>query len=151
MESDDLMGATMQPNHNAPPRQRPGEGPRQLGGRTLARQKLIAMRRRARRIRRLVAGLAAATFAAAFLTVYVQLASGHDPALSAAAKRSSTSGSSTSATHQSSASGRESSSSSASGRESSSSSAGGGESSTSSQSGGGESSSGPSAVTTAQS
>jgi len=124
----------MQPNHNAPPRQRSGEGPGQLGGRALARQKLIAMRRRARRIRRLVAGLAAATFTAAFLAVYVQLASGHDPALSAAAKRSNTG-----ATHQSSAS------------ESSSSSSSGGESSASSPSGNGESSSGPSAVTTAQS
>jgi hypothetical protein len=97
MESDDLIGATMQANHNAPPRQRFAEGPGQLGGRALARQKLIAMRRRARRIRRVVAGLAAATFAAAFLAVYVQLASGHDPALQAAARRSSTS-----ATHQSS-------------------------------------------------
>ena len=136
MESDDLMGATMQPTHNAPPRQRSGEGPGQLGGRALARQKLIAMRRRARRIRRLVAGLAAATFTVAFLAIYVQLASGHDPALSAAAKRSSTSGA-----HQSSASARESSSSSSSG----------GESSASSRSGSGKSSSGPSAVRTAQS
>ena len=125
----------MQPHHNEPPRRRPGPGPAQLGGRALARQKLIAMRRRARRIRRLVAGLAAATFTAAFLAVYVQLASGHDPALSAAAKRGSTS-----ATRESSAS--------ATGE----SSAGApGESSAATPSGSGESSSGPSAVTTAQS
>jgi hypothetical protein len=45
------------------------------------------MRLRARRIRQTVAGLAVALFSAAFLTVYVQLASGHDPALTAAAKR----------------------------------------------------------------
>jgi len=77
----------MQPNHNPSPQRRSGQRPGQLGGSALARQKLIAMRRRARRIRRLVAGLAAATFIAAFLAVYVQLASGHDPALSAAAKR----------------------------------------------------------------
>jgi hypothetical protein len=133
MESDDLMGATMQAHHNLPPRRSSGPGPAQLGGRALARQKLIAMRRRARRIRRLVAGLAAATFTAAFLAVYVQLASGHDPALSAAAKRSSTS--TTQRTRG----------------ESSSSSSSGGESSASSPSGSGESSSGPSAVTTAQS
>ena len=44
------------------------------------------MRRRARRIRRAVAGSAAALFVAAFLGVYVQLASGHDPALDSAAK-----------------------------------------------------------------
>jgi uncharacterized membrane protein YgcG len=137
MESDDLMGATMQPHHDAPPRRRSGPSPGQLGGRALAQQKLFAMRRRARRIRRLVAGLTAATFTAAFLVVYVQLASGHDPALSAAAKRSSTS-----ATQQT----RGESSSS-----SSSSSVSGGESSASSSSGSAESSSGPSAVTTAQS
>ena len=136
MESDDVMGVTMQPDDNAPQRRRSGQGPGQLAGRAIARQKLLAMRRRARRIRRVVAGLAAATFTAAFLAVYVQLASGHDPALSAAAKRSSTG-----ATHQSSASARESASSSASG----------GESSASSSSASEESSSGPSAVTTAQS
>ena len=45
------------------------------------------MRRRARRIRRSVAGLAATVFIGVFLVVYVQLASGHDPALVAAAAR----------------------------------------------------------------
>ena len=46
-----------------------------------------ALARRVRRIRRSVAGLALATFTAAFLTIYVQLASGHDPALTANSKR----------------------------------------------------------------
>jgi hypothetical protein len=46
-----------------------------------------AIRRRTRRIRRSVAGLAVALFSAAFLVVYVQLASGHDPALVANASR----------------------------------------------------------------
>ena len=125
----------MQPDDSAPQRRRSGQGPGQLAGRAIARQKLLAMRRRARRIRRLVAGLAAATFTAAFLAVYVQLASGHDPALSAAAKRGSTS-----ATRQSSASAT---------RESSASATG--ESSAGTPSGSRESSSAPSAVTTAQS
>jgi hypothetical protein len=43
-----------------------------------------------RRIRRSVALFAAALFSAAFLMVYVQLASGHDPALVADARRAST-------------------------------------------------------------
>ncbi|MCW3019172.1 MAG: hypothetical protein JWN10_1480 [Solirubrobacterales bacterium] len=46
-----------------------------------------AIRRRTRRIRRSVAILAVALFAAAFLLVYVQLASGHDPALVANARK----------------------------------------------------------------
>jgi hypothetical protein len=57
------------------------------------------MRVRAQRIRRTVAGLALALFVAAFLGVYVQLASGHDPALDAAAKRQA-SVSSTSTSHK---------------------------------------------------
>jgi hypothetical protein len=48
------------------------------------------MRRRARRIRRAVVALTAALLCSAFLFLYVQLASGHDPALSAKAKRSAT-------------------------------------------------------------
>jgi hypothetical protein len=48
------------------------------------------MRRRARRIRRSVAAFSATLFAVAFMVVYVQLASGHDPALLADAKRAST-------------------------------------------------------------
>jgi hypothetical protein len=53
----------------------------------LADSRRQAMRLRARRIRQGVAGLALALFSAAFLTVYVQLASGHDPALVAATNR----------------------------------------------------------------
>jgi hypothetical protein len=45
------------------------------------------MRRRTRRIRRSVAAFSATLFAVAFMVVYVQLASGHDPALVADAKR----------------------------------------------------------------
>ncbi len=45
------------------------------------------IRRRARRIRRSVAALAVTLFAVAFLVVYVQLASGHDPALVANAEK----------------------------------------------------------------
>jgi hypothetical protein len=48
------------------------------------------MRRRAHRIRRSVAAFSATVFAAAFMVVYVQLASGHDPALVADAKRART-------------------------------------------------------------
>jgi hypothetical protein len=56
--------------------------PEQLSARTLARERRDALRRRTRRIRRTVAGLATSLFCAAFLGIYVQLASGHDPALS---------------------------------------------------------------------
>src|SRR5207245_2686088 len=62
--------------------------PEQLRARMLARSRVAAMRSRARRIRGSVVGLTAALFTAVFLAVYVQLASGHDPALSAAGKRS---------------------------------------------------------------
>ena len=55
----------------------------------LARRHRDALHRRARRIRRSVAGLAMTLFMCAFLVVYVQLASGHDPALVAAARRGS--------------------------------------------------------------
>jgi hypothetical protein len=63
--------------------QRPAYTPEQLTARAAARSKRAAMHRRVRRIRRYVAGLAASLFSVAFLVVYVQLASGHDPALSA--------------------------------------------------------------------
>jgi hypothetical protein len=53
----------------------------QLRARALAGNRREAMRLRARRIRRAVAGLAVTLFVTAFLIVYVQLASGHDPAL----------------------------------------------------------------------
>src|SRR4051794_26306339 len=94
----------------------------QLNARALAKGRRAAMLRRARRIRRAVVGLVAALFSAAFLAVYVQLASGHDPALStrqnatpATVVQSSTSSSSPSS------SGEEASGTSASGSESSSS------------------------------
>jgi hypothetical protein len=58
---------------------------------TLADERRRAiLRRRVRRIRRSVSLFAAALFCAAFLMVYVQLASGHDPALVADARRAST-------------------------------------------------------------
>ena len=56
--------------------------PDKLDPKTLARIRRDAMRLRARRIRRSVTGLALALFTAAFVGIYVQLASGHDPALS---------------------------------------------------------------------
>jgi cytoskeletal protein RodZ len=56
----------------------------------LADSRRAMLRARARRIRRSVALFAAALFSAAFLMVYVQLASGHDPALVADARRAST-------------------------------------------------------------
>src|SRR5437764_11443508 len=56
--------------------------PQRLDARTLARAKREALRRRTRRIRRSVLGVAAVAFVTAFLIIYVQLASGHDPALS---------------------------------------------------------------------
>jgi hypothetical protein len=53
----------------------------------VARRRKAALRERARRIRVTVASLSATLFVTAFLVVYVQLASGHDPALSADSKR----------------------------------------------------------------
>lgn len=77
----------------------PAPSPRQRDAKALATSRRDAMLRRARRIRRTVAALAATLFATAFLIVYVQLASGHDPALLAnAAKRRATSTSVTSST-----------------------------------------------------
>jgi hypothetical protein len=59
--------------------------------RALAGDRRAELHRRARRIRRSVGAVAAALFVALFLIVYVQLASGHDPALSASSKARSTS------------------------------------------------------------
>jgi uncharacterized membrane protein len=99
----------------------------------LARGHREAIRRRTRRIRRSVAALAVTLFAVAFLVVYVQLASGHDPALVAnAAKRAASAGGGSETI--SSATGEASGESSASGNE-----------------GGSEESSGASALTTSQS
>ncbi|HEY1834840.1 MAG TPA: hypothetical protein VGG08_10405 [Solirubrobacteraceae bacterium] len=47
----------------------------------IARRRKAALRERARHIRVIVASLSATFFVTAFLVVYVQLASGHDPAL----------------------------------------------------------------------
>jgi hypothetical protein len=54
--------------------------------RALAAGRRAELLRRARKIRRAVAAGATALFIAVFLVVYVQLASGHDPALSASSK-----------------------------------------------------------------
>ncbi len=117
----------------------------QLDARALARTRLEAMRRRTRRIRRSVAGLALALFAASFTIVFVQLASGHDPSLVANARKRAAAASATSSAGGESASGESSSvgESSATGESSSASESGFSES--------GESSTGASAVTTSQS
>ncbi len=52
-------------------------------GRALVRERLAARKRRIRRLGRTVAGTSAAVFAAVWLVIYAQLASGHDPALTA--------------------------------------------------------------------
>lgn len=80
----------MQPKDSNTPAH-PEADTRALDGKALARAKRERMRRRTGRIRRTIAASAATLFAAAFLGVYVQLASGHDPALLAASKRTSTS------------------------------------------------------------
>ena len=67
--------------------EQPSPDQSKLRARAVARGRVEAMRRRASRIRRSVAAATIALFVAAFLGVYVQLASGHDPALDAAAKR----------------------------------------------------------------
>jgi hypothetical protein len=64
---------------------------RRLDAKALASSRREAMRSRALRIRRSVATLTAALFVATFLVIYVQLASGHDPALTAGKRRTSTS------------------------------------------------------------
>jgi hypothetical protein len=53
-----------------------------------ARRRLAAARRRTRALRRRVAAGAAAVFMALFATVYVQMASGNDPVLTAFSARS---------------------------------------------------------------
>jgi hypothetical protein len=115
----------------------------QLDARALARRHRAALRQRTLRIRRSVAGLALALFAAAFLIVYVQLASGHDPALVAnAARRAEANPGAAGDSSTTSTSGESTTSSSSSGSETSS---------ESSSPESGESSAGASAVTTSQS
>ena len=133
----------MQPNDSDTPPEQPGASARAIDGRALAKAKREQMRLRAGRIRRTIATGAAGLFATAFLGIYVQLASGHDPALVAAAARSAGAATcATASTSSSSATGEEATSSSG-----ESSSTPSGESSSSSES---EASS-PSSVTTSQS
>jgi len=66
---------------------RPAPGRERTDARALAAARRERMQIRARRIRRTVIGTSLALFLAAFLAVYVQLASGHDPALVGAAHR----------------------------------------------------------------
>ncbi|HEX3518610.1 MAG TPA: hypothetical protein VHT29_06210 [Solirubrobacteraceae bacterium] len=73
------------PENRTPPA--PHSDPQQLDPTALARSRREGMLLRTRKIRRSVAGLALGLFTAAFLAVYVQLASGHDPALTANAER----------------------------------------------------------------
>jgi hypothetical protein len=59
--------------------------------RRLGRQKLAARRKRTSQIRTTVAGAAVTVFVASFSTIYVQLASGNDPALTSSKATSATS------------------------------------------------------------
>jgi hypothetical protein len=58
-----------------------------MDAKALARARRDALRARTRRIRHTVAGLAVTLFVLVFAVVYVQLASGHDPALVANARK----------------------------------------------------------------
>jgi type IV secretory pathway TrbL component len=124
--------------------------------RAQAQQRLGAMRARAGRIRHAIAALAAVLFVCAFLVIYVNLVSGHDPALAAAAKRKAATSSKSSLRARTSSSKTPAAATTSSAAESgssegsstgSSSGASGSESAASS----GSSSSSPSAVTTSQS
>lgn len=138
----------------APGQRRPGPAGSRGDARALAHSHRLSMRRRTRRIRRSIAALAVTLFTVAFATVYVQLASGHDPALVANADKRATAAKASQSSSASSGTSRTS-------TESSATSAGSGESSGTSEetSSGGEGtsassaeeSSGPSAVTTSQS
>ncbi len=128
----------------------------QAAARRLGRRRRAEMLTRAKRIRIAVATLAASLFVAAFAVVYVQLASGHDPALVADAKRAQTSrgaAAGSNSTTSKAAATETSSGESSSGSGESSVSASGESSSTGSSSGESSSSesSSPSAVTTRQS
>jgi hypothetical protein len=69
------------------PGRRTPHAPEKEHAMALAQERRQAILVRARRIRRSVAALTATLFSVAFLVVFVQLASGHDPALVANAKR----------------------------------------------------------------
>jgi hypothetical protein len=111
-------------------RRRPAEERRGMDAKALARARGDALRVRTRRIRRSVAGLTVTLFVLVFGIVYVQLASGHDPAL-VARKTSSTAEAGT--------------------REATGATEATGSTEASSASGAGEEASSPSAVTTSQS
>jgi hypothetical protein len=66
------------------------DSPARMDARALARARRDALRARTRRIRHAVAGVAATLFVLVFAVVYVQLASGHDPALVANARKHAT-------------------------------------------------------------
>jgi hypothetical protein len=83
-ETTSEIGSKMPDNSTS---SEPHSDPQRLNPKSLARSRREAMRLRTRKIRRSVAGLALSLFTAAFLAVYVQLASGHDPALTANAER----------------------------------------------------------------
>jgi hypothetical protein len=141
----------MDPHPPIPAPGTPGRGEtEQRRARALANNRRTAMLLRMRRIRRSVAAATLAVFTAAFLTVYVQLASGHDPALSktTGSGTSSSSGQVLSSATQS--TGASSSASSESSSASSESSSAGSESSSGSGESSSESSS-PATVTTKQS
>lgn len=114
----------------------------------LAREHRDAIRRRGRRIRRSIATVAVTLFAAAFLVLYVQLASGHDPALVANAEKRAVS---TSVSRQSSSPAATSSSSTETSSASEASSATETSEASESTASSSETSSGPSAVSTSQS
>ena len=80
---------TPQEQHDDTQRGPAAPAPEQLRARAIAQGRREGRRRRTRSIRRSIWGTTAALFVAAFLGVYVQLASGNDPALNAAAKRES--------------------------------------------------------------
>jgi len=127
-----------------------GGAPAGTDTRRLVRARLAAKRRRARRIRQIVLAFSVAVFVAMFATIYVQLASGNDPALSASSKKAAvssttTGGSSAAAKKTTTTASGSSESSSSNGTSSNSASTGSSEASSS------EASSTPSTVTTSQS
>jgi hypothetical protein len=97
----------MSSSERPPRRPRAPRSPEQVQARALAQERREAIRVRERRIRRSVAALAATLFSVAFLVIYVQLASGHDPALVTNAKHA-TAANASSSTESLTASGSES-------------------------------------------
>ena len=73
-----------------PARQSDTRGTDRVDGKALARERLQARRRRIRQIRLRVAAMASTLFIAIFGVIFVQLVTGNDPALSAAASKSAT-------------------------------------------------------------